>query len=260
MMTEKERVRVSAVLCGRWNRLCADIENKRTRIRPVPDAKAIVTKEAEEYAEKHEKSAASFCTTLLRSVLLYLVIPACPILAIFVAYKLGLNIDFLKEYGEYFSLLVFGLVIIDGVIDYSIQKGKKQRIIDRYVREHIEEYTKKSEAIRKSNENIRSAINTLAKKKALLEREMRDRSVCCIHPDYWYAAPQLYYLMDCGRAETLKEAINLFEHIQENERRRLAAEAAAEEQRWAKIEDMLEEGERMEKLKRVIRSAIYDVF
>lgn len=56
---------------------------------------------------------------------------------------------------------------------------------------------------------------------------MRDRTICCIHPDYWYAGPQLFYLIDTGRADTLKEAINLFEHIRENERRRLAEEAAA---------------------------------
>ena len=52
----------------------------------------------------------------------------------------------------------------------------------------------------------------------------------------------------------------IFENIKENERRRLAEETAAEERRWSKIEEMLEEDEKLDKLKRTIQSAIYDIF
>ena len=258
-MTEMECVKAAALLCEKWIKLGKEIDRRRDMLKPVPDAKAVLTKEAEEYADKKEKSVGFFITTLLQSVLLFFVIPAAPIALLLAALLLGVDLSFMEEYGWVLGLLVVGLAAVGGVVGNYLQKNRRKLVIEQYIRKNQDEYLKKTENIRRENEDIQNTIHNLSKKKAALENEMRDRSVCCIHPDYWYAGPQLYYLMDCDRADTLKEAIQEYEKIKEIERRRLAEEAAAEAARWGKIEDMLGEHERNEKRKRLIREILRDI-
>lgn len=257
MMTEKELIRSSALLCKRWNDLRTKIAERQAQLKQEIDAHKMVEQEAIEY---FKNKRANFFISFIRIILFYLIIPCFPLLMIYLAYINGIDLDFMKEYGEYLSIVVVLLYILDGIIDSLLQKAKRKRIISNYTSKNISKYLNQNQHIRLENDKILSEIESLKIELSKLEERMNDREICCIHPDYWYAGSQLYYLIDCNRADNLKEAINLFKNIKENERRRLAEEAAAEERHWAKIEDMMNEGERLDKLKRTIRSAIDDAW
>ena len=257
-MTNKEQIQLSAVLCQKWIKLCEQIKYKESQLKSVMNVEKQLHTDAKEYA-KQENRLSKFMD-LLRDWGLCLLLPGTPVILLLICIKFQVATEFIENSGKWFGLIVLVLFVIACIISAKLDKSKYKRRVKQFKKNNKARYEKKNAEIIEYNRKITSEIYKLKSKKNELEREMRDRTICCIHPDYWYAGPQLFYLIDTGRADTLKEAINLFEHIRENERRRLAEEAAAEERRWAKIEEMLEEDEKYDKLKRAIRSAIYDVF
>lgn len=257
-MTHKEQVQVSAVLCQKWINLSEQIAYKESQLKKEFNVENQLNIDAEKYA-KNESGLAKFLG-LLRDWGLCLLLPGMPVALLFICFKLNLYTDFIKAYGQWVGVLALVLFIIACMISTILDKNKYKRRINKFKKNNKKSYENKSAEIHTYNANINSEIYKIKSKKVALEQQMRDKTVCCIHPDYWYAGPQLFYLIDAGRADTLKEAINLFENIKENERKRLAEEVAAEERRWAKIEQMLEEDEKLDKLKRTIQSAIYDIF
>lgn len=257
-MTEKDKIQAAAVLCGRWNKLSEQIAYKESQLKKEFNVENQLNIDAEKYA-KNETGLAKFLG-LLRNWGLCLLLPGMPVALLFICFKLNLYTDLIKAHGQWVGVLAVVLFIAACIISTILDKNKHKRRLNRFKKDNKKSYEKKSAEIHTYNAKIKSEIYKIKSKKVALEQQMRDRTVCCIHPDYWYAGPQLFYLIDAGRADTLKEAINLFKNIKENERKRLGEEAAAEERRWAKIEEMLEEDEKLDKLKRTIQSAIYDIF
>lgn len=257
-MTEKEKIQTAAVLCEKRNNLAKQIADQESQLKNEFDVENQLNVDAAKYATAENR--ASKFIGFLRNLGLGLLLPLIPAAIVLVCFKLNLYMDFFESHGEWVSISIALLAVVGWRIAIVLDKNKYKRRVKNFKKNNIKAYEKKRDEIHTYNENIRAEINKIKSKKIALEQQMSDRTVCCIHPDYWYAGPQLFYLVDTGRADTLKEAINLFENIKENERRRLAEEAAAEERHWAKFEEMMEEDEKLDKLKRTIRSAMYDLF
>ncbi len=257
-MTEKEKIQAAAVLCEKRNNLTKQIAYQESQLKNEIDVENQLNIDAAKYAKTENRL--SKVIGFLRKLGLGLLLPCIPLAIVLACFKLNLYMDFFEAHGEWISISVVLLTVVGWIIATVLDKNKYKRRVKNFKKNNIKAYEMKRDEVHTYNENIKAEIHRIKAKKIALEQQMSDRTICCIHPDYWYAGPQLFYLIDTGRADTLKEAINLFENIKENERRRLAEEAAAEERHWAKFEEMMEENEKLDKLKRTIRSAMYDIF
>ncbi len=96
------------------------------------------------------------------------------------------------------------------LITKLVEKRKVNKIAKVY-RKLFVEYKKQQEEVIKYNDNIKSKVSEINNMILNLEERMTDRNFCCIHRDYWDAAPTLYRYLENGRATSYADAIRIYE-------------------------------------------------
>lgn len=86
----------------------------------------------------------------------------------------------------------------------------------------FKEYAKKRDEALSELPKINQEITRVKNELSALENDMRNN--CYIHPDYWGVALTLWGYIERGRAITLMDAINQYEHDQQMERIRMDQE------------------------------------
>ena len=279
-MTEQEKMFLhnSAILCKNWNSLRNEIITKQSQIQDTKKLENQYNIDSQKYANKHEKNLKNTILAFFRCLFMYIVIPFLPIalyilnicsknriksyekLSDFVQSNLGTQyIPTLKFLLGLAIFLAFCGFILNIVLSKTFAKRKHNHYLAEFSKNNSAVFNQKINDINKRNNELSIEISNLESRISDLEKTMLQKSNCCIHKDYWYAGEQLDYLVECGRADSLKEAINLFEKIKEDERRKIAEAEAIEAQRWEKISEMMDESEKLDRLERTIKKAIDDV-
>lgn len=230
-MDFKKQMEMSAFMCSQWNNLNNRIKLKKDSIKKPQNINTLAFKKAEAEYNKIDNSIKGMFIKFLKGILCFLVLPSIPVMiALFLYFYLNIKDQTILKICFGASILIF---ILNQFIFNIYSKKRSKNKIEKIKEQYSKQFEQQNKKIAKENQLLQKEIQELQRRKNLLESKMREE--CIIHPDYWCVASQLYYLIDCGRAESLKEAINLFEHIREEEAKRIREEALAEELRWNRI-------------------------
>ena len=230
-MDIKKQMEISAFMCSQWNNINSRIQEKKRSIKPPININALALKQAEAEYNKQSNSFKSNFFEFLKNGLLLFVLPCFPvIIALLLFFYFHIEDKNILKFcfGAAFIIFILNLIIVR-----LYNKRKSANRIDKLKNKYLSQLEQKNNKIEKENRLLRTEIQELQRRKSVLEEKMFDE--CLIHKDYWCVGPQLYYLIDCGRADSVKEAINLFEHIKEEEARKVREEALAAEIRWNNI-------------------------
>lgn len=147
-------------------------------------------------------------------------------------------------------------------IDYRSNRQRflrECRTLDRYCEERIGAiHTEKESIMAKNESHLEQVIHTCAvalaysdQKLERLTNTLKEQSL--LHEDYWFLAGDVARILDAGRADSFKEALNL---AIEEDRREREEEARAEEvrRRQEALEDQLrQEREAQARMERIAR-------
>lgn len=172
----------------------------------------------EEAAKKAEFYSKGTAMRVFVSILLSVVLFEIPLIYYLYYYDNGLK-ENIVEGLAISSGLVF---IILSVLIYSIMKKSKMKKVFMKIKTNLE---KENDKIKSNNKKISESIALIDKKISIIERHMSDRKNCCIHQHYWNVGPYLFQLIDTGRANTLSEAINIYENEMQHEMDNLMQES-----------------------------------
>jgi len=223
---EKQLLQNSARLCGQRNRLLAQIEAEQKKKKPVPIVDRRVENQANKYIEEMDKKKPFSISNALKAA-----VPSALCL-----------LGTLIPDGFIMLLSVLACIVVFYVVYFKLEKKDNEKEKEKYIKANTAKVeAQRAEALAYNNE-LQKNITKMQGVLAQIENSLKDPQKCCLHSDYWYAGEEIYHLVENGRADSLKEAINLFENIRQQNRILAQQAQAAEDARWAQLQNMMNEG------------------
>ncbi len=215
-MTTNELIYQFALKCNKRNQLYNELYKlqKPANIKWMDDKEAL-----SHFRKKHINALGKFTGVQSLVFISSLFLPLI-IFALLPSFLISIKAE--KLYPFLFIATIFFAIFLPIKL-YKSFAAKQNREEREYLANiDFKEYTKKRDDALSDLPKINYKIERIKEELNILENDMRNN--CYIHPDYWGVAMTLWGYIERGRAITLMDAINQYEHDQQMERIRMDQE------------------------------------
>lgn len=228
-MTQQElkQLQHSARLCSARNQLSTQIQDLQKRCDKVkktiyPDPRRIAKQTAQEYLEKKKPQK-------LSHLFIALGVAMVPY-AVF-----GILSELL---GGMFGFLALAATVAAFVYVYHrLDKRYQAELLAQYEQHYLSEYQRITAESQTRYDELNAQLAPLRQRYLELERTMK--CSCCIPEQYWQVGALLCQMVETGQANSLENAILLYQQQLRDQQLAQQRQAEADAQRWAQLQTMM---------------------